>query len=102
VKIPCALLQVYTCQEISGHWFTYTLTTMTLAMVFVHIRGNDLPGLSVWYAAWIVLYQVLTLRVLKFTQHFFHDSGMINYTTPRPQWLSCYIRGRGNKSRQCR
>jgi hypothetical protein len=93
--IPRARLQVYTCQEISGHWFTYTLTTMTLAMVFVHIRGNDLPGLSVWYAAWIVLYQVLTIRVLKFTQHFFHDSGMTSLRDGPESWKTKSLKGKG-------
>ena len=68
--------QVVYCEEISGHWFTYTLTTTATAILVVHTAYNSPFYAGIPYALWAILYQVLILSVLRFTQEFFHDSGM--------------------------
>lgn len=70
--------QVTGCCLHSGHWYTYSLTTMACAAVLAHLVGSgsllgETASAPRWYAGWCAAYQALAWRVLKTSQQFFHD-----------------------------
>ena len=53
--------QVTSCLLLSGHWYTYVLTTFCCVLVFVHLlcqRDKAPAPYHVWYGGWFAAYQV--------------------------------------------
>lgn len=66
------------CVYTSGHWYTFTCTCLTFAIVITHLYRNraycrrSMQLLS-WYFAWACAYLAAAIMVLKQTQTFYHD-----------------------------
>ena len=53
--------QITSCLLLSGHWYTYVLTTFCCLVVFVHLlcqREDASAPYHVWYGGWFAAYQV--------------------------------------------
>ncbi|KNC78882.1 hypothetical protein, variant, partial [Sphaeroforma arctica JP610] len=61
------------CMEISGHWFMYTVTTACMFFLGTLAWCYDSRLMGFIYLGFCGVYQAMVLRVLKSTQHFFHD-----------------------------
>ena len=62
------------CLYISGHWYTFTLTTLIMAIIYVHLTINKGIVKSIGFGVYWFVYSFITLNILKTTQIFFHDS----------------------------
>ena len=67
------------CMYTSGHWFTFSVTLLTFAVIVSHLasyqrycRSSGL--LLALFAVWLAVYAMCALPVLKRTQEAFHDS----------------------------
>eukprot|EP00211_Chloroparvula_japonica_P017346 CAMPEP_0119132612 /NCGR_PEP_ID=MMETSP1310-20130426/11927_1 /TAXON_ID=464262 /ORGANISM="Genus nov. species nov., Strain RCC2339" /LENGTH=297 /DNA_ID=CAMNT_0007123251 /DNA_START=261 /DNA_END=1151 /DNA_ORIENTATION=+ len=71
------VLRINQCLLVSGHWYTYTLTTVAFTLVLIHFyvhRQKTGGAALVAYVAYAVGYQSLVLPVLANTQRFYHDT----------------------------
>ena len=67
--------QTHHCMAISGHWFTYTLTTLCCILCFVHSLFHDRTmALPIYLGSYYLFYQLMVVQVLSITQRFYHDS----------------------------
>lgn len=69
-------LRVNWCVLISGHWFTYVMTSFatiyTLVQIFASVDKTS--GWRQYYPCYAVFHQLVSLRILHQTQTYFHDS----------------------------
>jgi hypothetical protein len=59
------------CLLTSGHWFTYTSTTLCCIFVLAHLAINEL-GYATNYVVWVAIQQMFAYLALKQTQTYFH------------------------------
>jgi len=63
------------CILMSGHWYTYVMTTLMSSLALVHVataKGAKFVNTVLYFGYWF-LYQALAILVLTRTQKFFHD-----------------------------
>ena len=66
------------CIYTSGHWFTFSATLLTFAVIVAHLASyqsycKSSGKLLAFYVLWIAAYLMAATAVLKRTQHSFHD-----------------------------
>ena len=67
------------CIYTSGHWFTFSITLLTFAVIVAHLASyqqycRSSGQLLALYVVWLAVYAMCALSVLKKTQEAFHDS----------------------------
>ena len=67
------------CIYTSGHWFTFSVTLLTFAVILAHLASyqhycRSSGQLLALFAVWLGVYTMCALSVLKRTQEAFHDS----------------------------
>ena len=70
--------RAHRCIYTSGHWYTFSCTLLTFAIVITHLyRNRDYCKSSYtllsWYFIWCVAYLGMAMTVLGTTQTFYHD-----------------------------
>ena len=61
------------CVHISGHWYTYCVTTFIFFTALAHLNAHQPNSLPSFYLIYFIIYQYLALSCLSETQLFFHD-----------------------------
>ena len=67
------------CVYTSGHWFTFSLTLLTFSVILAHLASyqhycRSSGQLLTLFLAWLGVYGLCALSVLKKTQEAYHDS----------------------------